>query len=375
MPSPATEHAHERHASPFPCHCMSACPHAHYRNAMSDMHVIAYVIFQDVVLVELTVPALSNTLPVVSMSPLPPQTIAALVQGWNQATPPYEANDSEAPPLCSTLNLQNGHSLLAHEVVRFQGGRGIQLQFQPFYHHLDRPRCEWRFSAWYSLRALLEDCGGHAVGGLAPVNLTAIVTLLQFQLDGTLGIHSNQSTVMVSTGDLPPSSSPGPSTPPFHVLPEIGPSHSHLFPLSISRVDGRIQLVLYIFTPSNTTLQPWEGSEGTPQPDEGQDLQLLFTSISGASHVWQLVTHGPGPVRLGFRGHRTGSCAECEDEYQFGFSVGVAADGRGEVSLEVQVALHHNTLAIGEFTSTSQPATGLVLSLSSTSYRAGVESV
>lgn len=307
-----------------------------------------HVISQDVVLVELTVPAVSNTLPVVATPPLSPQSITALVEG--------QANNSEAtppPPLCSTLNLKNGHSLLTHEVVRLQGHR-VQLQFLPLYHHLDRGRCEWRFSAWYSIHALLEDCGGHSTGGrsvrgLASISLTAVVTLLQFQPDGTLGIHSNQSTVLVSADDLPPFSSPGPSAPPLHILPEIGPSYSYLFPLSISQtaVDGRVQLVLYISTPANTTLLPWEGSEDTQQPDEGQ---LLFTSISGASHVWQLEINGPGSVRLGFRGHRMESCFECEDKYQFGLSVGVAADGHGEVSLEVEVTLHHNTLTIGECT-------------------------
>jgi hypothetical protein len=90
--------------------------------------------------------------------------------------------------------------------------------------------------------------------------------------------------------------------------------------------------------------------EGFEQPDSSSDhQQLLFTSASGASHMWRFTAQSLGLVRFRFRGQSAGGCAECEEEYRFSMHVGESGDGsRGEVKLETDVTLFKDILSIGE---------------------------
>lgn len=287
---------------------------------------------------EFTLPALANFFPVLSTVPLAADTVARLV-----LTP----DSPESSTLCSSLNQQNSLSLLTHSQETVEGG-GIQLRFRPLYQHLNRSRCEWEFSVWYSLDAMLEDCGGEKLNTTMPaatgaaISLTTVSTYLHFQADGTVLVHGNQSSTVLSTEGLSPPGSPPNSLhpPPLHLLPQNGAPLSYLYPLSIRGREGLVDLVLYVATPANTSLLP---SHRHLQ----QHLHLLFSSTSGTSHVWLLQSPN-NEVLLGFEGHqRVGSgCVECEQNYTFSLSLGANEEGVS-LLLDVATSLQRDSFTIG----------------------------
>ena len=296
-----------------------------------------------------------NAVPVVTSLPLSPTSITHLLHSPSWPSLPFLLHTPGT--LCSTLNLHSGHSLLDLQLLAHNASSSTQLDLGPLYLHLNRSRCEWVFRRWYSVGSLVEECGGQWLNvstEWGPVLLTTHTTYLHFSsAEMRLSVTPNQTTTTVSTEGLSPPQPPPP--PPLHILPDISPSpssssspSSYLYPLSISSVgsDGVTEVILHVVTPANTLLFPKE--------EQNDNLQLLFSSMSGTSHVCSLRLHHLGPVVVGFRGQSTAgsNCVECEGDYAFRMNLGEGGEGgRPGLLLEIVATLQDDQFTIGEFPS------------------------
>lgn len=232
-------------------------------NTLKLSNLFTAILSQDLVLVELTVPAIANTVPFLSLS-----------------APAGQAPDnSSVTDPCSSASQTAGLSLLTHRLVPAPGSGGSQLHFDPVYSHLDRSNCQWQFSAWFSVHTLLSSCGAHRqTYGL--LNVTVISTYWHFGAEGPIAVGGNQTTVTMSPVT---SSSPQYLPPPLHILPRnsTGPL-PYLFPLSIEQGgeggDGAEVVLCLVTDPDQQLLAS----------DPSLHLLHVSTTLTSTTQVWRL---------------------------------------------------------------------------------------
>ena len=279
---------------------------------------------------EVTLPAVRNSIPMLSTVPLPLDFRHLLSVQTTLRSP----SDALIQP-CSTFNLSVGTSLLGHSTTSAEA----VPKANALYSHLDRSSCMWLFTAWFPLHVLLDSCGAEKTvsGDNTTVSMQSFATYVRFGIDGMVSVEDRLVPASASIMATSPSSLSGSLPPPVHILSQTGMSLPYLYPVSFSPV-GResLQILFYVVSEPGQALVPVGGQQ--------QNLQLLH--LHQTRKVWRLQQD------LQFR-HAvvilTESCTQCErKEYVFRMPLEWDEDeGRIGLQLNASVALHHNSIAIG----------------------------
>lgn len=296
---------------------------------------------QDVFLVELTLPALANSIPVLSTLPLSLHNITQLL------LPPTNDSHEDTPPPCSSLNVRsNGTSLLGHSL------QSMQSPVKLTYSHLNRSTCEWHFSRWYSVSSVLRECGG--VRTRPNISFTTFITSLHVGIEGDLAVTSNHTvTLSADTAAIVADSMVPPS---LHILSSSGDALPYLFPLSIRTSAGHTEMFIHLVSAGDSTL--------LPEPLNGQTFKLLTSDTLGRSsgrsdlggrgrssraasgvgkeQVWLVQTPTLPHVQLRLIGQRT---------HVFSLSLRAADETGGDevkLLLNVNVVMQQDKLTIGK---------------------------
>ena len=289
---------------------------------------------------EVTLPARPNSIPVVSTSALNSQVIPQLILGI-----PADNTSTPIIPPCSTLYLSNGHSLLAHTLQK--EGNILQLRPHSLYQHISQPSCQWKFTSWMPLRALLQHCGGQrsSKGDLDAVTVQVVSVYMDFiASDRVFTVAGNPSAVLasletpvpnytiatanISTASLLPA--------PIHTLSQAGHRLPHIFPVAISKVPEEKDL-LQLFVHSAAPPQQLFLISQHFYPDP----QLLYTDVETGSQVWTLlIAREKQSLQLGMTAWRTTSCTYCAPElHNFSLLLEVSEVGKEMLLLDARASL------------------------------------
>lgn len=230
--------------------------------------------------VVLKIPALPNTIPLVSTTTLDD------INHHNLLGNPESAGIVHP---CSNLNLKDGRSLLSH-TLRHTPGQGVELHHTPIHSHLNSSSCQWEFSAWYPVQTLLYACGGgrpfsisRAPSGqisLHTVTLRLNTIHVHFGPEGPKVVANSTSPVVI-TKTFPSLSNSSYLPPPLHILSqESHDSVPYVFPVSISREADLLTIFFHSTAPSNYWLVPSNTSL--------DNLELLFVDMAMNTEVWLL---------------------------------------------------------------------------------------
>ena len=263
--------------------------------------------------VSLTIPALPNSIPLLSMGTSPDPHL-----------PPWLLNHTATittPSFCSTLDLIHADSL---------------------YDHLNRSSCEWHFSTWYPVSTLLQTCQGRkepgSSGGAGGViTLTTFAHHVQFGEEVEVVDESN-FTLSLEMATSPSSLLP----PPLHIFSSANHSLPYVFPLSIGHEveDATAFIFFYSISPAGCPLSPSNNSQ--------LDLELLYMHKDGdiTTQVWRAELQGsevnPYPVVLELVGYRPAK------SYSFHLPLGRTQHG-STLLLDLTLLFHETLVTIGTY--------------------------
>lgn len=287
---------------------------------------------------EVTLPARPNSIPVVSTSLFSADVVPQLMLGQpaHTNTSSATATSSSSIATCSTLNLDDGHSFLAHS-LQLEGDT-LHLHSHPLYQHLSRASCQWHFRMWLPLSALIQHCGGQRASRQEEeiVSVQAVSVHVHFvESDGAFAVEGNQSVVLAllkTPGPAHTTTSSIQSTapllpPPVHTLSQSGDSLPHVFPLAISEVpedeDALFQLLIVSAAPPQHLFQISNHSHFDPR--------LLYTDMETGSQVWALLLDRESQsLMLEMTAWGTTACTYCAPQvHHFSLLLGVAEVGKG----------------------------------------------
>ncbi len=234
-----------------------ACrPHTH------DPHT------QDLLRLSITVPHISNTLPLLSTLPLPPSLSSLLIRPLTRSQHP-----------CSNLV---GPSVAANSLLQTPGreesSNGNDGNLLQLYNHLDTHSCRWTFDRWLPVSALASICQGSVDGGFSlPSSISLYTAYVHVSTNSTVvSTHTHNVTVSlpspsdssqvfpVLTRPSPPSS--GAQGFLYPVSIHLSPSHPHqlhLYLYSVAQFEGRF--VSAATSSSPTLLYSLQMDEGLNQ--------------------------------------------------------------------------------------------------------------
>ncbi len=323
----------------------------------------------------LSLPALRNSIPILSTSPFSHDLPAAAL-----LDPDHPAISNHLS--CSNLNLQDGNSLLRKTLLRggtpgggTPGGGtpsggipgSLHFHFDSIYSHLNRSGCRWEFSAWYPLRSFLRTCHGWTNttttlkrGEGEEVVVTTSISVYSTGVHfGTEGVsytaRTGESTIVRRRRTvLPHTSSSFRFLPPsLHILPENSPRHTllpFLFPVSVvTEGNGDVCVYLSSVAPANQLFLPSNGSH---------DIDLLHADKSRSTQSWLLhLSQGfHYPPLIQFTSTSSSStkvmrCEGCDKDHFYLFNLPIEVPGvSGEVPtlrLDVSANLLSHELMTG----------------------------
>lgn len=212
----------------------------------------------------ITLPHQQNTIPLVSTQLINTETVASIVL----QEPPSNAYDYPEEHVCSNMNNNSDNSLLT---------RNTDLSYQPLYSHLNRTTCEWQFTAWVPVNALLTKCRAQRFP--RAINLTMYTTYVHIELKQVQVIDLPLKVMTTSIAYIP-------GTTPFLPVPLHTRSMSTstddpalMYPITIEAI-GHTSVYFYTIMPL------WR--RATPASSNVSDLHLtlLHTKMSPGHELY-----------------------------------------------------------------------------------------
>ena len=222
-------------------------------------------------------------MPVISTQTLTENELDALLVGVVPADP--SSVDSTANKhFCSNLHsMYRSDSLLTKSLFDNEG--------YSLYSHLDYVDCEWKFSKWYPLSQLIEECSADVLS--TKISVTVNVMYVQLTMEQNIQVVLEQPM----TTSLQRNSSPSallPSPIHFSALNNTNGGGSYVYPIA---VQGNTNVFFYsVGEFESDPFSPSIGTYSLPYLSENQSLVLLHTDFVRKRQAWLMQVEGSRSV-------------------------------------------------------------------------------